>query len=230
MAADRAPFPGAAALGGQVTGSDDASDRRARSHSRLEALAVPLDGGPALLSGVNEVRLPTVEEVVLRAICLTLVAAEATEIGRALLDRLIDAYRPPFSSMERRFLEEGTDDWVSIVNLGWRFETALPLFWAAGLVETLRRPEGQTEPFELLMAFAPWPRDELLARAALRPAAELLDSADLHLCYDEAFRAARREGRPAPVGLDGGVVMERRRGFIWLVEGGGDWDAVVARR
>jgi hypothetical protein len=212
-----------------VTGSADALVRRFRSQRRLEAESVPVAAGPALLPGVEEVRLPGVEEIVLRAICLTLVAAEATEIGRALLDRLIDEYRPPFSFMERRFIEQGTDDWVSLVNLGWRFETALPLFWAAGLVDTLSRPEGQTEPFELLMAFTPWPRDDLLGRAALRPAAELLDSADLHFCYDEAFRAARREGRAAPDGLDGGVVMERRRGFTWLVEGGGDWDAVVAR-
>ncbi|MEA3063898.1 MAG: hypothetical protein QOJ27_326 [Sphingomonadales bacterium] len=213
-----------------MTGSDDAFVRRFRSQRRLEAESLPIDAGPALLPGVDEVRLPGVEEVVVRAICLTLVAAEATEIDRGLLDRLIEEYRPPFSFMERRFIEEGTDDWVSIVNLGWRFETALPLFWAAGLVETLARPEGQTEPFELLMAFVPWRREELLARAALRPAAELLDAADLHFCYDEAFRAARREGRTPPEGLHRGVVMERRRGFSWLVEGGGDWDAVVARR
>ena len=58
-----------------VTGPSDALDRRARTRERLAAESVPVDPGLPLLPGENEVRLPRAEEIVLRAICLTLVAA-----------------------------------------------------------------------------------------------------------------------------------------------------------
>ncbi|HEX8261807.1 MAG TPA: DUF4272 domain-containing protein, partial [Allosphingosinicella sp.] len=108
-------------------------------------------------------------------------------------------------------------------------EAALPLLWAVGLADDLKRPDAQSEPFDILKPLVHFRRHELLERAALRPAGELLDSADLHFCWECASRLALEEEAPPPAGLDGGVLLERHRAFTWLVQGGGDWDEAAAR-
>ncbi len=93
----------------------------------------------------------------------------------------------------------------------------------------MKRADAQTEPFAILEPLVRFSREELLARAALRPVGEILDCADFHLCCRCASLAALNEGAEPPAGLDAGVLAERHRAFIWLIEGGGDWDDVAAR-
>jgi Domain of unknown function (DUF4272) len=207
--------------------SEDSIRRRGRSRALLEREGVPCRDGLPLLPGEDEAVFPTAEAVALRALALLLIAGEATGMRPDLVDRLIDLYFPTFSPAEWHFFESPERDPAETLELGWRFEAALPLLWAAGLAPDLPRPEAQAEPFDLLKLVAPFPRDELLARASLRDPAELLDSADLHLCWDDCWHVARFEQRPTPARLDGAVVTERRRAFAWLLQGGGEWDSVV---
>lgn len=208
--------------------SSNALARRARSHARLEAEGIPYNPDLKLLPGEGEATLPGAEDVTLRALALTLVASEATGMGEQLVDKLIDEYHPPFSPDEWRWFESPSRGGHESVEYGWRFEAALPLFWSAGFVETLERPERQIPPFELMQRIVHYRREELLARAGLRPAAEILDCADLHFRYEYASRIAHGEGQPAPGGLDGGVLVERHRAFTWLLAGGAtEWDEVV---
>jgi len=70
-------------------------------------------------------------------------------------------------------------------------------------------------------------RDRFVAQAALRPAGELLDAADLIYRYHWATREAELRGREPPAGLDPGVVMERHYALNWLIGYLGlDWDEV----
>lgn len=207
----------------------DAEARRQRTLDILHEEGTFCHPGLMRLPGEEEVRFPAAEAVALRALALLLVACEATGMGDSLVDKLIDEYRPPFSPAEWRWFESPERAARETVDFGWRFESALPLLWAAGLAEAPRPPDAQTEPFEILKPIVQWRREELLERAELRPAGEILDSADLNFCRECASRLALDAGEPSPAGLDGGVLLERHYGFSWLIEGGGDWDSLVAR-
>ena len=207
----------------------DAEARRQRTLDRLEAESILGIAGLMRLPSEENLRLPEAEVVALRALALVLVACEATGLSNETVDSLIDIYRPPFSPAEWLWFEDPARDPRETCNFGWRFEAALPLLWSVGLAETMKRADAQTEPFAILEPLVYFRREELLARAAPRPAGEILDCADLHFCYQCASLLASDEGAEPPAGLDGGVLLERYRAFTWLIEGGGDWDEVVAR-
>lgn len=212
-----------------MTVPPEAEARRRRTQGRLDAETVFCHPGLARLPSEADVRFPEAESIALRALALVLVACEATGLANDTVDGLIDLYRPPFSPAEWQWFESPSRDPSSTCNFGWRFEAALPLLWSVGLAETMSRPAAQTEPFAILRPLVQFRREELLARAELRPAAEILDSADLHFCYQCASLLALDEGVEPPADLDSGVLLERDRAFTWLIGGGGDWDAVVAR-
>jgi hypothetical protein len=212
-----------------VTILPDAEARRSRTLDRLHAEGVIYHPGLMRLPSEDEVVFPEAEIVALRALALVLIACEATGVKGETVDSLIDIYRPPFSPAERRWFEDPARNPLETVNFGWRFEAALPLLWSVGLAGTMKRADAQTEPFEILEPLLHFRREALLARAALRPAGEILDCADLNFCYQLASLIARDEGTEPPAGLNSGVLLERDRAFTWLIGGGGDWDAVVAR-
>lgn len=209
--------------------SGDAFERRQRTVDRLDADGILCHPGLMRLPGAEEVRFPDAEAIALRALALVMVGCEGTAVGGTLVDKLIDEYLPPFSPAEWRWFESPERDPSETRACGWRFEAALVLLWAVGLASGLKRPDAQTEPFEILQPLVNFRREELLAIAARRPAGEILDQADLHFCWECAARLALDAGEPAPAGLDGDVLLERHHAFTWLVEGGGDWDEVVAR-
>lgn len=207
----------------------DAEARRRRTLDRLDAESVFCHPGPIRPPSEEDARFPEAEIVALRAMALVLVACEATGMSNQTVDGLIDIYRPPFSPAEWQWFESPSRDPQATCNFGWRFESALPLLWSVGLADTMRRADAQAEPFAILEPIVQFRREELLARVQLRPAAEILDSADLHFCCQCASLLALDEGVEPPARLDSAVLLERDRAFTWLIGGGGDWDAVVAR-
>jgi Domain of unknown function (DUF4272) len=212
-----------------MTAPPDPETRRRRTLDRLEAESVSCPPGLMRLPSQGEVRFPQAETVALRALALVLVACEATGMSNQTVDGLIDIYRPPFSPAEWRWFESPSRDPLATCDFGWRFEAALPLLWSVGLPATMKRADAQTEPFAILKPLVELRREELLARSEMRPAAEILDLADLHYCYRCASLLALDEGVEPPAGLDPQVLLERHRAFTWLIGGGGDWDEVVAR-
>lgn len=209
--------------------SVDAEARRGRTLDRLDAEDVFCHPGLMRLPGVEAVRFPEAEAIALRALALVVVGCEGTSVGGTLVGRLIEEYRPPFSAAERRWLDSAKRDPAQSRAFGWRFEAALVLLWAVGLAPALKRPDAQTEPFEIMAPLVHFRREELLARAERRSAAEILDLADLHFCWECAAQLELDSGEPPPAGLDADVLLERHHAFIWLVGGGGDWDSAAAR-
>jgi hypothetical protein len=210
--------------------TSDAIDRRERTRERMAAESVFADPywHLDLLPGEAETELPEAEEIVLRALALIVVAGEMTGMGNALVDKLIDHYRPRFSPAEWRWFENPARDPDESAWLSWSFEAALPLAWAVGLADALAPPTGQIEPFALIKPMVELPRDALLAKASVRPTAPILDAADLHHGYLRACRHASEEGREAPGRLDPYVVIQRNRAFRWLIGSPSrDWDVVV---
>ena len=130
---------------------------------------------------------------------------------------------------ETAFLSDPSSTEQERIQFVWRYENCAVLLWAAGIVEELPYPSDICDVPVIASIF--WQHKsiaDLLAEGSPRTQAEILDAADLTLCYDWACVDARIQGREAPAQLDGGVVMERHYTFSWLTSAqrGADWDDV----
>jgi hypothetical protein len=102
------------------------------------------------------------------------------------------------------------------------------MLWALGFVADMGRPDHQIDPAVARALVFDLDHDIFLAQAKLRPAAELLDAADLIYRYHWAVRDARLKGQGSPANLNGDVVVERHHALNWLIGyEGQEWDWVA---
>lgn len=115
------------------------------------------------------------------------------------------------------------------VQMVWRIEMCMPLFWACGLVGELSYPDTEADCIPLIrMIDSCKDFDALREKVQMHSDAEILDHADLILRMDWACVDALIKKEPISGGLSHDIVMERHKGFNWLVSayGAEDWDHV----
>jgi hypothetical protein len=127
--------------------------------------------------------------------------------------RLADAFTPK----EQAFIAKPEPSTRERNEFGWRYECLWVLLWALGFVEKLGRPDHIMDAGQGVGIISRLGRDDFLAQAKLRPAAELLDAADLIYRYDWAVVDARLKQQTAPAGLDPDVVVEWHYALNWLI-------------
>ena len=197
----------------------EATARRARTATALAAVGLPLaDYGT--IDG-DLVVLPPESVVLRRAVALLVVAMDGTG-PRGKLYPLIADYdlNDHFSDREWTFLQgEQSDD--ERFDFGWRYESAAVMLWALGLFDMTSLPRAQAQPFDVTMALLNPDRNASEA-ARMRPKADILNAADLHLACAQALLGVAPVPEASSV-LDHGVTLERYRAFMWLLHGG-DWD------
>jgi ribosomal protein L37E len=118
---------------------------------------------------------------------------------------------------ERKFLLEGASAKAKIA-FTWKVEALVPLLWAIGRTDKMPGLGRQCdiESFKSAVIWPPHPTHGYIASAKLRKEAEISKE------YEKVYRAhwrvrdARLSGKPAPKGLEPGVVQERHYGFNWL--------------
>ena len=118
--------------------------------------------------------------------------------------------------------------------IGWKLENMWSLAWALGF-----EPEPSIESSQIrdditrsmIYDFLPGlgrTVADLLARAAPRPAEDVIALEYRFYCADNAVRSAQLGGRTVPEGfhpvVHGGAVHERRHALTWCVSPGVDWD------
>jgi len=213
----------------------DALDRRERSQQRLVAEGVPINPYLPAIEGEGEASIRSKADVVNRAMALTIVAVRAqgmdVEDARALVGKydLADHLTP----VEAAYLADDEPEVADHVQMVWRYEAAAMLLWAVGLADELGftdapgKPTGIIDAPTLTEIMAKRTAEQMHADARLRPAAELLDAADMIYRYHWAAREAGLNGEPIPAGLDMDVIMERHHALNWLIGYlGQDWDDV----
>jgi hypothetical protein len=206
----------------------EAADRKRRSVAVLKREGVPFIEHLPAIESAAETTLRPVEEVALRAITLGVVATKGQTGDQRLTTALVDRFRVrgALSPKELAFVEHPEPSQHDRIQFTWRYECHAVLFWALGFIKALPRPDRVVNVAEIAPILADRGRDRFIAEANLRPVAEILDATDLIYRYHWAVTDARINGRPAPAGLDPGVVMERHYALNWLV-GGEDWDDVA---
>jgi hypothetical protein len=128
---------------------------------------------------------------------------------------------------ESSFLNTAAPEQQQIVNFGWRHEALFLLQWTLGLASDLPHPSRICDVSAVGRTMVDTSEEDVLARAALRPTAAVLDALDLHFRLHWAVRQARLDGNGGMEGLDPGVVQERHHALNWLVRfEDTDWDDV----
>lgn len=227
------PIPDYFIEGGQL--SEEQIDRKRRSELRLFEEGVRINPHLPCIERAGKVRLREPTEVYRRFVAITLVATCAAEraegdphgdidelIAKVVAERGAANW---FTDRECSYLNSRAPDPHESVQLSWRYEAAVPLYWALGQGDArIARPVSMCDVSALTRAA----RDNTeIASAPLRDAAMILDESDLIFRYHWAVRQSSLDGEPSGGDLHPGVVMERHHALNWLTSyDGADWEDV----
>lgn len=206
----------------------DATTALLRGHGVRVVASLP----PVVDESELELRAPG--EVASRCLALFACALRAESIAakrpipRAEIEQRLPQAITDLSPKERAFLDAEAPDAQAVIDHAWRYEALDVLAWSLGWRPTHTFPTARCDVAALAGVILDRDPAQLISRAALRPAAELLDALDLVLRAHWATTDARIAKVDPPGGLDPGVVMERHHALNWLVRVPDvDWDDVT---
>ncbi len=148
-----------------------------------------------------------------------MVAVKGEGLEQPIVEKLARQYdlAPYFTPKEAAFIKNPASSEKDRTQFSLRYESAWVLLWALGYVEDLRQPSTICDVAKAVTLMKERTTAQFLADSKLRPLSQLLDEADLIYRYDWAVVDARIKGKPAPSGLDPGVVQERHYALNWLI-------------
>lgn len=222
---------GAAHPDARVPYPADAQQRKERTMALLVERGISASAGLPPVLGQGELATRDPEELAGRALALLSVSvyAESLHSGQPIPADQIQARMPgaQLSPAEASFLAQGSPDAQQIVNHAWRYEALAVVLWALGHLPELSWPDQIADVPTLAKTVFELGAEGLLARAAHRSDAELLDALDLHLRLHWAAREATRKEEVPPGGLHAGVLVERHAALNWITcWHDADWDDV----
>lgn len=211
-------------------------ERRKRSIEILKKQGIPYRQHIPGETTENETRLKTREEMVQRAATLFAIAlysevllSENPDREEAItyFNKMEEIYgiHEWLTPTEKAYLSNPDPDKLERIQFLWRYENCAVLLWAAGIVEELPYPADISDVPVITAIF--WQHkgiNDLLAQGTARTPEEILDAADLTLCYDWACVDACIHQTENPAKLDGGIAMERHYTFNWIIGARYGWD------
>jgi hypothetical protein len=213
---------------------EDAWERKQRTDRELAGQGITVPSGLPPVLGIGETLLRTPDEVARRAqaLCLAAVRAESmaqnNPLSHSLLQEKIPVGWAALSPREREFVENDAPSQHDTVQFSWGYEALYVLQWALSQTEVLSDPTGICNVPEVAQRARVNATPEKVAAEMLRPVSELLEALDRHYRLHWAVRQALQvEKKPAPAGLEAGVIMERHRALNWLTRFyDADWDEI----
>lgn len=206
----------------------DSGARKQRSITILQSHQVPSIAHLPPIEAISGAAIRPGPEIAHRAMCLSIVA-ELALCGRgtgAASRMRLWAIEDKLTPAEAAFLASDPPSEHDRIRMTWRYEALVPLMWAIGLIAELPFPSDTFDPGPMIDFWRTVGKDYWRGAEA-RPAAEILDEADLIHRLHWAVREAEISGDPPPGRLVPGVVTERHHALSWLVgHGGQPWDEV----
>lgn len=215
-------------------------ERKAASIKILQEQQVPFIEHLPPIGDISELRRRSPEQIAARAVCSLMTIqvacdylqqedAKAVKKSISFFKKLLRQFgvSKHLTPMEKRIFS-GFFSQQEAIDASWRYESYWVLLWALGLVEELSYPSETCDcTFAMEAVSGCGDMQQFLTGVKLRSMEEIADMADLTYRYDWACVDARIHNRPAPAGLDCGVVVERHKAFSWLLDfmGTDDWDS-----
>jgi hypothetical protein len=210
--------------------SQESIERKERSHKVLGEKKVPINKTLPYIEDSSAAKLRSPQEIAERLLGCTVTAVGGEMGDKKFVDDLITRFAAKnfLTPAEKKFLNESLGDQQERVQFSWRYERSWVLLWALGYVDELTYPSSICDMRQLVELTKGKKVESLLAGAKPRSEKEILDAADLIYRLDWAVVDARVNNKPAPAGLDGGVVVERHAALNWLIGYmGQSWDEIT---
>ncbi|MBZ9633742.1 DUF4272 domain-containing protein [Clostridium sp. FP1] len=189
----------------------------------------------------EEVLVPTVEEIVKRAVAIFSAALYAEcllmedgSVGLAKYEfeemNKIYGVINYLSNSEKEYIEMNEPDRVTSIQFAWQYERCAILIWALGFIELNPSTEicNVRKIAEVLRSYDSL--NGLIQASNIISNVELLDMHTRILYYHWACVDARIKKQEIPAGIDSGVVQEQHYALNWLVSanGGCDWEKICS--
>lgn len=213
-------------IGAKTT--EEVTARKARSIAILTAEKIPFIDHLPVIQDEAESAHRTKEEVAARAIALFVAALKGEGLEQEDVEAIAEKYEiaDALSPHERWFLHPLKRARQEYVQFCWRYECFWVMLWALGFIESLGHPKDVCDCAVAGRYLLDKSRDEFVAKAKLRPLAEILDMAHLYYRYDWAAVNSGKDDNAA--GVDSGVVHERHYALNWLIGYmDAEWDDVT---
>jgi hypothetical protein len=220
-------------------------ERAERSKALLRQKKLPLYQGKLFVEDDRQVTIRQPSAVARRALVLWGLIQRGQGMPAAKALAFLDAagVRNEMSPKERKFLKDLEPGKMALARMVWRAEALWVFLWALQHVDDLDWPKRCCNHGQIGEILKPLESDpHFVAKARLRPVADILDAQDLTIRLHWAVRDAwlRKEKIPADLDWSGsaervfaedsfgvGVVEQRHLALNWLVcFGDAEWDDV----
>lgn len=211
----------------------------------MKKQGIPVNPHLPAIESDDEVKIKSPEEIMQRALCAFLTAQIGCDVsqGNDLVDsanffgEILKKFglENNLTADEKRLFEYDESDEIDddfILNITWRLEMCMPLFWACGFVNedavSLSDINDTTFIIPTIMECEDF--SDIINKVKIKSKSEILDKADVIYRMDWACVDARVKGISAPSELNSEVVYEQHKGFNWIIgaDGSDDWDNVSA--
>ncbi len=210
--------------------SKNVLERKQKSETILQKEEVPFLASLPVIEDEETAQIRSLEEIAWRAMALNIVAVKGEGLEQERVLEIIKQYNleDAFSPKERTFIYNDTPSEHDRIQFVWRYEGYWVLLWALNYIDELGRPDEICDVPQAVRVMIDCSAEEFIRDAKRRTASEILDAADLIYRYSWACVDARINDRPAPAGLDAGVVYERHYALNWLIgyDDNADWDDI----
>lgn len=206
----------------------DELSRRERSFDALEQKHIYAPSFLPLLGANEETKGRSLEDAAKRAAALLAVSLYSEcRLGEKMsYDEAKDFIKPiiqsfeaedSFSPNELEYLNNPDSTEQEQIQFVWQYEALWVMEWALGLHDDLFWPDNICDvPQSVKLMKKSADITTLISESNLRDRKEILDMADYYYLLHWACVDARVSGLPAPLNLDEGIVMERRKSLFWL--------------
>ena len=161
--------------------SERGLDRKERVETWLRKMAVPINQHLPVLPEESEVELRNMDEVIDRALALTVVAVKGEGLEQGLVNQVCKdlGVEGKFSPAEETFVAKEEPEQQERVNFCWRYESLFVMLWALGHAQELGYPGNICDVAAMVeMIREAGGAAGLKAGAKLRSKFEVLDEAD----------------------------------------------------
>jgi hypothetical protein len=192
--------------------------RKYQSEQELKKRHIPVNRALPASVADEEVVLRPAAEVARRAAVLCVVAARAEGLDPARAVAFLEqgGLWHEATPREQEFLHDPRPGRQDLALFAGRYESLRVLLWALGHLDEPGLPDTPSDVARAARLVLDTPLAELVGKARLRPADEVLDLLDLTYRCHWAVQDARRRNEPPPAGLNPALLPERHHALCWL--------------
>lgn len=204
-------------------------NRKKRSIEILKAEGIPYIEHLPVIDDETSAKLRSKEDVVYRAMILSVLSALGMGVDKERFNRLVKKYglKDRFSPQEMKMIRKAKPSQNEQAMFSWRIESYWTLLWALGFIEDLGKADNTCDVPKAVQLLQAHTAESFMAQAQFRPLSEILDMLDLTYRYHWTVQESQVQQQPAPAGLHPGVVYERHYALNWLTSyEDADWDEV----